>query len=146
MSQVTKMLPAILPEVTITAKAPNGQRETIFSLCQAGGIECKVTGPAALRHIHLLAGQLAVAREPGSLGLVAITIPEEDPKRRAILALGILAYAVFDYAARESLRGNPEAAFALPLGRPRKARPLNGAERQRLWRTRHGIHSSLPSP
>ena len=55
-------------------------------------------------------------------------------QERAILALGILAYSVLDYAARESMRGRPEARMSPPRGRPRKVRALSGAERQRRWR------------
>ena len=43
-------------------------------------------------------------------------------------------YAVLDYAARESMRGRPEARLSPPSGRPRKGHPLSGAERMRLWR------------
>ena len=66
-----------------------------------------------------------------------INLPRDGKRDRAILALGILTYAVFDYAARESMRGQPEARMAFPVGRPRKAHPLSGAERQRRWRSGH---------
>ena len=114
------MLPAIFPDVQIVKSIPSGYRGmTISSLCERAGIECRVTGPSARRKIHLLVGQPAVSREPGSSGTVSIRIPDGDEKERAILALGILAYAVFDYASRESMRGRPEARMSLPPGRPR---------------------------
>ena len=128
------MLPAILPRVTIVEKVRRGPATTVRILCGLAGIECRVTGPSACRRVYLREGEVSVAREPGQLGSVAICVPEKSEKDRAILALGILAYAVFDYAARESMRGRPEAACSLPVGRPRKARPLSGAERQRRWR------------
>ena len=131
------MLPAIFPEVAIVKKIPGGRRSTVSSLCRAAGIECHVTGPAAERKIYLHSGQLDVAREPGSLGSVSIGLPGGSRKDQAILALGILAYAVLDYAARESMRGLPEARLSLPPGRPRKAHPLSGAERMRRWRNAH---------
>ena len=63
-------------------------------------------------------------------------MPGNNKKDQAILALGILAYAVFDYAARESMRGRSEARFSFPVGRPHKTHPLSGAERQQRWRQR----------
>ena len=134
MSQVTKMLPVIMPEVKIVKRIPEGRKTTIMSLCEEAGIECRVTGPAAERVICLHHGQLAVSREPGSLGSVSISLPNGSKKDRTILALGILAYVVFDYVARERMRGRPEARLSLPPGRPRKAHPFSGAERQRRWR------------
>jgi len=89
---------------------------------------------AAERRVYMRRSPLSSAREPGSLGAVSLGVPEGDKKSRAVLALGLLAYTVFDYAARESMRGRPEAKVAVPLGRPRKARALTGAERQRRWR------------
>jgi hypothetical protein len=136
------MLPAFMPKVQIVAQVPRGISSTVRSLCEEAGIECRVTGPATEREIYFHEGKLDVCREPGFAGAVAIGLPEKllrspDPKPRAILALGILAYAVFDYVARESMRGRPEGNMALPAGRPRKARSLTGAERQARWRQVH---------
>ena len=135
------MLPALMPKVQIAAKVPRGgHSHTIRSLCQAAEIECRVTGPSIERKIYLNEGALGVVREPSSTGAVSVTLPTFDAdkqKKRAVLALGILAYAVFDYAARESMRGRPEAQMALPVGRPRKIHPLSGAERQQRWRAAH---------
>jgi len=132
------MLPAILPKVAIMAQVPRGAETTVSALCDDAGIECRVTGPSAERCVFLRRAAVPEAsREPGSLGCVSIGLPESDKKASAILALGILAYGVFDYAARESLCGRPESRLALPLGRPRKAKSLTGAERQRRWRLTH---------
>ena len=132
------MLPAILPDVVIEKRVPRGQRSSVRLLCEAAGIECRVTGQAAERVVYITrSDELRAAREPGPLGFVSVGIPEGSKKDRAVLALGILAYAAFDYAARESMRGCPEARMSLPAGRPRKARPLTGADRQRIWRARH---------
>ena len=128
------MLPAIFPDVEIVKKIPAGRETTVSSLCEAAGIECRVTGPSAGRKIYLRSDRMSVAREPGSSGSVAIGLPDGDRKEQAILALGILAYAVFDYAARESMRGRPEARMSLPPGRPRKPHPLSGADRTKRWR------------
>ena len=135
---MTKMLPAIFPDVEIVKRIPTGRETTVTSLCEEAGIECRVTGPSAGRKIYLRSDLLSVSREPGPSGSVAIGIPDGDRRARAILALGILAYAVFDYAARESMRGRPEAKMSLPPGRPRKPHPLSGAERMRRWRDSRG--------
>jgi hypothetical protein len=132
------MLPAIFPDVEIVKVIPAGRETSVASLCGEAGIECRVTGPSADRKIHLRTDRLSVSREPGSSGSVAIGLPSGDNKKRAILALGILAYAGFDYAARESMRGRPEARMSLPPGRPRKPHPLSGAERTRRWRASRG--------
>jgi len=134
------MLPAILPMVKIMSKVPQGNLHTVESLCEIANIECRVTGPTAARQIYLRdTDKLEAAREPGSLGIVSIGLPPGSQKDNAILALGILAYAVFDYTARESMRGRPESKMSLPLGRPRKAQSLSGAERQQRYRTRSKI-------
>ena len=131
------MLPAFFPKVSIVAKAPtDGRRYTVRSLCERAGIPCRVTGPSALRQIHLrYADEFEIAREPGSMGRVAIGVPHDD-QASAVLALGALAYAVFDYTARESMRGRPERKTASVRGRPRKAHPLSGAERTKKWRAK----------
>jgi hypothetical protein len=132
------MLPAIFPDVQIVKSLPAGRETTVTSLCEEAGIECRVTGPSAGRKIYLRSDLLSISREPGPSGSVAIGIPDGDRRERAILALGILAYAVFDYASRESMRGRPEARMSLPPGRPRKPHPLSGAERMRRWRDSRG--------
>jgi hypothetical protein len=138
MLQETKMLPAVFPKAMIVKRVPHGRGSTVRSLCRAAGIDCRVIGPAAERRIYLrFTSEIEVAREPGPFGCVSVGVPDKgDGKEQATLALGILAYVVFDYAARESMRARPEARMKLPLGRPRKARPLSGAERQRRWRER----------
>lgn len=129
------MLPAIFPKILIVKKAPRGRSETIQSLCDQAKIECKVIGQAIDRKVYLNTGDnMKIFREPGSYGAVSLVLPRKSQVETAELALGILAYAVFDYAARESMRGQPASRSSRPLGRPKKARPLSGAERQRRWR------------
>lgn len=129
----------ILPKVKIVTKIPRGRRITVKSLCREAGVECKVTGSSALREIHLLTTpELEASREPGPSGPVAVGLPVGNSRDRAVLALGVLAYAVLDYATRESVRGLSIMKSSLPVGRPRKIRALSGAERQRRWRARQG--------
>lgn len=133
------MLPAFLPQAQIVKRVSRrGRRLTVGALCREAGIECRVTGPSAGRKIYVRqSSELCVEREPGTLGAVAMSLDEQDEKALAVLALGILAYVVFDYVARESVRGLPEMKTAPPRGRPPKSRVLNSAERQRRWRIAH---------
>lgn len=129
------MLPAILPCVQIVRKVTGGRSLTVRKVCDEAGVECRVTGPAAERRVYLrTATELDAEREPGPFGAVSVCVQSGSRRDRAILTLGVLAYSVFDYAARESARGLPEMRTRRPAGRPRKAYPLSGAERQRRWR------------
>lgn len=130
-----------MPRVRVVRRIdPRGVRSTtVGALCRVAGVECDVTGPATEREVYVYrASKLSVSREPGVMGAVAVGVAELGEKDRAVLALGVLAYAVFDYVARESMRGVPEARMSSPVGRPRKAHPLSGAERQRKWRGASG--------
>ena len=150
MSQVTKMLPAFFPKVKIEARVQAGRRFTVRSLCETAGLVCRVTGPSSERIVFLRkTDDLDVSREPGPMGRVSIGVPKCDVEdslqpERAILVLGVMAYAVFDYASRESMRGRPESRTSLPVGRPRKRRTLSGAERTRGWRRRRLAVQSSP--
>ena len=132
------MIPAMFPPATIVVEAPRGKTHTVESLCHQAGIECRVTGPSASRVVYLhRAGHLEVHREPGNTGAVSVGLPgdlPEKPREAALLVLAVLAYVVFDYAARESVRGRPEMRVSLPRGRPRSPTTMTGAERQRRWR------------
>lgn len=141
------MLPAAFPKVAVVAKvSPRGKRATVASLCQLASVECRVTGPSAGRVVYVSEeGEISAQREPGPAGDVSVGIPGELTREGAVLVLGILAYAVFDYAARESMRGHPESASAPPRGRPRAPQPLSGAERQRRWRARRGAREDVPA-
>jgi len=131
------MIPAMFPPASIAVTIPRGQTHTIETLCRQAGIECRVTGPSASRVIYLRrTPRLEIHRKPGLMGPVSVGSPEKKPRERAVLALAVLAYVVFDYAARESVRGWSEMRVSLPLGRPRSPRPMTGAERQRRWRAR----------
>ena len=136
------MLPALLPQAQIVKKVSRrGRKLTVGILCREAGIVCQVTGPGAGRKVYVRqSSEPRAEREPGPLGTVAIGLDASDKKSLAVLALGILAYVLFDYVARESVRGRPEMKTAPPRGRPPKPRVLSGAERQRRWRSAH------PSP
>ena len=144
------MIPVNLPPTSVVAIAPDGESHTVESLCREAGIACRVTGPSTQRRVNLRYGRIITAcREPGASGTVTLELPERVPHKRALLALGVLAYSVFDYVARESMRGLPESRPSTPRGRPRKPLPVPGAERQRAWRERRSkiaTRSVSPTP
>ena len=136
------MIPAMFPPAKLVVEVPRGSATTVESLCRQAGIECRVTGPSASRVVYLRSSpHLEVHQEPGNSGAVSVGLPGElprnDPRKAATRVLAVLAYVVFDYAARESVRGWPEMLVSLPRGRPRSPRPMTGAERQRRWRRKH---------
>ena len=45
-------------------------------------------------------------------------LPEDETREAAFLVLAVLAYVVFDYASRESVRDRPEMRVSLPRGNP----------------------------
>jgi hypothetical protein len=138
-SRETKMIPAMFPSAAIVPKVPGGRRLTVGSVCRLAGVECRATGPTAERRVYVRrADALEVSREPGCYGAVSVGVPrKKSPREEYLLVLAVLAYVVHDYAARESAAGLPEMRVSAPRGRPRKAHPMTGAERQRRWRLLH---------
>lgn len=94
------------------------------------------------REVSLRKGRaLTIRKEPGDYGKTEIIAPfSKDKKSKAELALYILAYGLNDLLARESIRGR--FRITPPVGRPKTAKPLSNAERQRRFRVRHTL--SLP--
>ncbi len=136
-------LPVFFPTPEITLELPEGEPATLESLCVAAGVACRVTGLSASRPLKIaVRPQMRVARTPGQLSPVWLGIPPASPRRRALLALGMLAYSVFDYGARETLRGLPESRASAGPGRPRTGRPATPAERQRDSRIRGRLRFS----
>jgi hypothetical protein len=130
-------LPAYIPAPSIVGKLPAGQDVTLRELCDRAGVVCRVTGISAERSLKISCTKsLEAARLPGLLGPVWLGVPKGSLRRRALLALGLLAYGVFDYAARETLRGLSCSRASVGAGRPRTGKALTGAERQRRWRQR----------
>ena len=123
------------PAARISTDLPQGERLTVEALCERAAIPCRVSGPPARRWVRLGEGRLAAIRQPGAYGEVWLAVPKAvTPRRRALLALGLMAYSVFDYTARECLYGRPEADYSRGPGRPATGSPLTNAERQRRFR------------
>lgn len=130
-------IPLFIPRPSIALALPAGDDVTLDELCDLAGVRCKVSGLSARRPLTMaLAKEMCSVKLPGSLSPVWLGIPKGTPKRRALLALGALAYGVFDYAARETLRGLPESRPTRGPGRPRSKKAMSGAERQRRYRQR----------
>ena len=130
-------LPVFFPSCEISLELPAGRPVSIADLCHEAGVKCRVTGVAARRPVRVAtAPSMRAVRRPGTLSEVYVGVPKCSPSRGALLALGLLAYSAFDYAARETLRGLPEAAAVSSPGRPLSPRPLSGAERQRRYRAK----------
>jgi len=130
-------LPAFIPQPQVSLALPEGADVTLGELCAAAGVRCRVTGISASRPLKIApARELSAVRLPGQLSPVWLGVPDGPPERRAMLALGLLAYGVFDYAARETLRGIPKSRAVAEPGRPRTGRALTSAERQRRHRGR----------
>ena len=131
-------LPGFFPTPEPSLRLPAGEKTTLSKLCDLAGIECRVSGISAERQIFVTeSSEMRIVKRPGALSDVWLGVPLGTEKRRALLALGMLAYGEHDYGARETLRGLPESRASAGPGRPRSRRPLTGAERQRRHRLRH---------
>lgn len=82
---------------------------------------------------------MRAVRGPGPLSEVWLGIPPGRPARRALVALGLLAFGVFDYGARECLRGLDVAKATPGAGRPRTGRALSAAQKQRSYSERRWL-------
>ena len=142
-------IPLFFPPATFVPQLLLSTPVSIKALCELAGIECRASGAWTGREIETIeGGKLRVTAEPGDWGRVRIEIPKGDPQKQALLALAVLAYGMHDLVAKQSLLGNKLISVAPPRGRPRKARPLSGSERQRRFRERMGkskrINSTAP--
>jgi len=136
-TEIAMGLPVFFPEPEINLTLPAGKRTTLKGLCVLAGVECRVTGLGAERTIFMASSQrMQIVRRPGALSDIWLGVPPGTTKRRSLLALGMLAYGIFDYGARETLRGLPESRATLGAGRPRSPRALTNVERQRRYRIR----------
>jgi len=121
------------PAPEISLHFPPGRRTSLAKLCQQAGIPMRVTGLGAHREIFIAdSPEPRIMRKPGTFGDVWMGLPPANDKKRAEMALCLLAYAAFDYAARECVRGH--VSFSGGRGRPRRGHPMSAAERQRRSR------------
>ena len=133
-------LPVFYPP-PIYVRRIRGHVRTIEVLCRLAGVECRAYGnwihrPVVIRSVGEC---IRVSAEPGDWGAVEITLPEpvQSEQEQVRLALGALAYSLFDGVARASVAGHEWSRAALPRGRrPGAVRPKSNAERQRALRQR----------
>jgi hypothetical protein len=137
-------LPVSFPQAEICLKLPVGKKLTLESLCEKAGVICRVIGAPAQRLIRLgKSPSIKAVRKPGPFGEIWVGVPAQYPlKKRALHALGMLAFGAFDYGARETLRGLDIAKPNRSRGRPRTGKALSPAERQRRLRERKKLLST----
>jgi hypothetical protein len=80
---------------------------------------------------------LQISAEPGEWSAVQIGIPKSGKRDAARLALAVLAYAIHDVVAKQSIVGQSWARVAPPRGRIASGTAMSLAERQRRFRLRH---------
>ncbi len=130
-------LPVFFPAAEVAATLPAGEGLTVRELCGLAGVACRVTGAPAERRVRLgEASVLRAIRAPGPLSEVWLGVPPAQARARALTAVGLLAYGVLDYCARESLRGLAIAKPSAGRGRPISGRAIVAADRQRRYRER----------
>jgi hypothetical protein len=135
-------LPLFFPNPTYVPKLPRRGALPLAEVCALADVACRATGRWTERLVIMDSDeklpQGAVWAEPGG-GTVRVVVPaayRRSARARARYALGVLAYVLFDLVSRESIRGKDWAAIRTPVGRPRAARALSSAERQRRFRLR----------
>ncbi|OFZ98641.1 MAG: hypothetical protein A3H35_09705 [Betaproteobacteria bacterium RIFCSPLOWO2_02_FULL_62_17] len=133
-------LPVFFP-APVYVRQIRGHARSIEALCRLAGVECRALGNWVNRPvvIRALGNRVRVAAEPGDWGTVEITVPSiiDTEQEQARLALGALAYSLFDGVARASVAGHAWSRAAMPRGRrPGAARPKSNAERQLAFRRR----------
>lgn len=130
------ILPVFFPIVNIVRESDivGDVRLSMKSLCEQAGIHCRVTGQAAERRVviqKIEQNDLIISRAPGEFGAVCVSTNNHDP----LFVLGVLAYGVNDYAARETVCGRGLFGVRKTLGRPRTGRALLDSERKRKARS-----------
>jgi len=85
-----------------------------------------------IRHGSLL----MIESEPGDWGAIRITMHKSTKTKEAQTALLILAYALHDLVAKESIKNQPWSRVPAPRGRIKTGKALSNSERQKLFRAR----------
>ncbi len=138
-------LPVFFPPPVYVRQIRNRSRaRPLDELCRMAGVECQALGDWVKRPVVIRPGgkSLQTNAEPGDWGAVEITLPENvrSEQEQARLALGALAYSLFDGVARASIAGQEWSRAATPRGRrPGVARARTNSERQRDYRSRHAV-------
>jgi hypothetical protein len=113
------------------------QAITIRELCEQAGVPCRASGAWTERKVEIREGSFAIHAEPGDWGGVRIFLPPGTQRKRARCALSVLAYALHDLVAKQSIVGAQWAGPEIPRGRQRSGQAKSNAERQKSFRARH---------
>lgn len=110
---------------------------SIAELCERVNIPCLASGNWTQRKVEIRYGEiLTIEAEPGDWGAVRLTIKKSTKIKEAQTALLILAYALHDLVAKESIKNLPWSKVPVPRGRIRTGKALTNAERQKIFRER----------
>jgi len=114
-----------------------GLTTTVKKLCATNSIQCRFEGVSSHRTIRLVKSKKPFIECTPNQGPVCIgTRYPVTSEAAQEYALAAMAYAVFDLAARESVRGIKKFNQIRLVGRPRSGRIKSNAERQREYRER----------
>ncbi len=131
--------PLFYPQVTYGSFVQN-QGDVVLNLkklCKYNNVVCKYSGPLLKRKIILSKStHKAIVMNPSNQ-TVCVKIPYRLRSKKSYhYVLCVMAYAVFDLAARQSVFKNPAFCKVQIVGRPRKGRTLSNAERQARFRSK----------
>lgn len=131
-------IPLFFPRIRYVSRlAVSSSATTLRELCESAGVSCKASGAWTERVVDLIeAERLQITAEPSDWSVVQIALPLADPRKAARIALAVMAYALHDLVAKQSIMGAPWARIAAPRGRSFSGTALSTVERQRLYRLR----------
>ncbi len=110
---------------------------SIARLCSQLKIPCKASGDWIERKVEIKYGQqLIIESEPGDWGAVRITMKKSTVVKEAQTALLVLAYALHDLVAKESIKNLTWSRIPVPMGRIKTGKALSNSERQQRFRNR----------
>jgi hypothetical protein len=116
------------------------QALSLRALCGAAGVSCKASGAWTERIVDVIPYRnLQIVAEPGDWSPVQISVPGVSGRAAARLALAVMAYAVHDLVAKQSISGVAWRRISAPRGRIASGTALSVAERQRRFRARHRL-------
>ena len=131
-------IPFFLPPPTYLPHLSVKKPLTLTALCKLAGVPCRASGAWIEREVEIVSGrELSIVAEPGDWGRVRIVMPASDRTYTARFALVVMAFALHDLVARESIKGAPWAAVTPPRGRRKTGRALTVRERQQRFRQNH---------
>jgi len=132
-------IPLFFPAVRYVRRLAISKRaRTLRALCETAGVECKASGNWTDRIVDLIDGdRILIAAEPGDWSAVQISLPQQDQRIAARIALAVMAYVLHDLVAKQSIMGANWSRVSAPRGRKRSGSALSTAERQRRYRVRH---------